>query len=88
MGQQVCSEAELRGDGQFLAHDARYQASEEFIRIWREVISRSHEGAPNYDFAGAHLRVDGARLLYPPLQRPHPPIYFGGSSVAGHELAA
>ncbi|MFT3805063.1 MAG: FMNH2-dependent alkanesulfonate monooxygenase [Burkholderiaceae bacterium] len=82
------SESELRGDGQFLDHDARYQASEEFIRIWRELVARSHEGAAPLGFDGRHLRVDGARLLFPPLQRPHPPIYFGGSSPAGHALAA
>ncbi|MGA4817696.1 LLM class flavin-dependent oxidoreductase [Pseudomonas aeruginosa] len=27
------------------------------------------------------------RALYPPLQRPYPPLYFGGSSEAAHELA-
>ncbi|MGT2494569.1 LLM class flavin-dependent oxidoreductase [Cupriavidus basilensis] len=27
-------------------------------------------------------------MLFPPLQRPHPPVYFGGSSDAAHELAA
>jgi alkanesulfonate monooxygenase len=26
--------------------------------------------------------------LYPPVQQPHPPVYFGGSSEAAHELAA
>ncbi|MBL1592226.1 LLM class flavin-dependent oxidoreductase, partial [Klebsiella pneumoniae] len=30
----------------------------------------------------------GAKVLYPPVQRPHPPVYFGGSSEAAHELAA
>ncbi len=28
------------------------------------------------------------RLLFPPVQAPHPPIYFGGSSPAAHTLAA
>lgn len=32
--------------------------------------------------------MEDARLLYPPVQTPHPPIYFGGSSAAAHELAA
>ncbi|MFT4099635.1 MAG: FMNH2-dependent alkanesulfonate monooxygenase [Burkholderiaceae bacterium] len=82
------SEAELRGDGQFLAHDERYQASEEFIRVWREIVGRSHDGASPLSFDGRHVRVEDARLLFPPSQRPYPPIYFGGSSAAGHELAA
>lgn len=78
---------ELAGDGQFLNHAERYEESEEFIRIWREVLTRSHDGEP-YDFAGRHLRVEGAKQLFPPVQRPYPPIYFGGSSEAAHELAA
>ena len=32
--------------------------------------------------------MKGAKLLYPPVQNPYPPVYFGGSSPAAHELAA
>jgi len=78
---------ELEGDGIFLDHEQRYEASEEFIRVWREILTRSHEG-DTYDFEGKHLAVKGAKLLYPPLQQPYPPIYFGGSSGAAHDLAA
>ena len=80
-------QAELEGDGVFLDHAARYEQSAEFIRIWREILARSHTGE-GYDFEGKHLSVRGAKLLYPPVQRPHPPVYFGGSSAAAHELAA
>ncbi|AOZ00099.1 alkanesulfonate monooxygenase, FMNH(2)-dependent [Cupriavidus sp. USMAHM13] len=78
--------AELEGDGLFLDHAERYEASSEFLRIWREVLAASHEGG-QVSFAGKHLQVKGAKVIYPPLQRPHPPIYFGGSSEAAHELA-
>jgi alkanesulfonate monooxygenase len=80
-------QAELEGDGVFLGHAARYEQSAEFIRIWREVLARSHEGR-SFDYEGDHLSVKGAKLLYPPVQCPHPPVYFGGSSAAAHELAA
>ena len=80
-------QAELEGDGVFLDHAARYEQSAEFIRIWREILARSH-GGEAYDFAGKHLRVKGATLFYPPVQKPHPPVYFGGSSAAAHDLAA
>jgi alkanesulfonate monooxygenase len=80
-------QAELEGDGVFLDHAQRYEQSAEFIRIWREVLTRSHAGQV-LDFEGRHLSVKGARLLFPPLQHPHPPVYFGGSSEAAHELAA
>jgi len=80
-------QAELEGDGVFLDHAARYEQSAEFIRIWREILVRSHDGG-SFDYEGKHLSVKGAKLLFPPLQRPHPPVYFGGSSEAAHELAA
>jgi len=79
--------AELEGDGVKTTHAQRYEASGEFIRIWKEILERSHTGE-NFDFEGKHLYVKGARLLYPPVQRPHPPVWFGGSSDAAHDLAA
>ena len=80
-------QAELEGDGVYLNHASRYEQSTEFIRIWREIIARSHEGG-SFDYDGQHLSVKGARLLFPPVQKPHPPVWFGGSSEAAHELAA
>lgn len=80
-------QGELEGDGVFLDHATRYAQSAEFIRIWREVLARSHDGA-SLDYRGEHLQVKGARLLFPPVQKPYPPVYFGGSSEAAHELAA
>jgi len=78
---------ELAGDGQLLSHAERYEESAEFIRIWREVIARSHDGQ-SFDYDGKHLRVKGAKLLYPPPSQPYPPLFFGGSSEPAHELAA
>src|SRR5690606_12128919 len=45
-------------------------------------------GEAGFDFKGRHLQVKGGKTLYPPLQKPYPPLYFGGSSEAAHELAA
>ncbi|MBN8754776.1 MULTISPECIES: FMNH2-dependent alkanesulfonate monooxygenase [Variovorax] len=80
-------QAELEGDGVYLDHAARYEQSAEFIRIWREIIARSHDGQA-FDYEGKHLSVKGAKLLYPPVQKPYPPVWFGGSSAPAHELAA
>ncbi|NPC54342.1 FMNH2-dependent alkanesulfonate monooxygenase [Caenimonas soli] len=79
-------QTELEGDGVFLDHGSRYKQSAEFIRIWREILSRSHDGG-SFDCNGDHLSVKGAKLLFPPVQQPHPPVWFGGSSAAAHELA-
>jgi alkanesulfonate monooxygenase len=78
---------ELQGDGIFLSHAERYEASREFLTIWREVLTRSHDAQP-FDFEGKHLSVKGSKVLYPPINKPYPPIFFGGSSEEAHELAA
>ncbi len=75
--------AEAQGDGIFLSHDQRYAVTDEFIEIWRRVLQ-----GETVDFLGQHLQVKGAKVLYPPVQRPYPPLYFGGSSAAAHDLAA
>ncbi|MCZ8257249.1 MAG: FMNH2-dependent alkanesulfonate monooxygenase [Polaromonas sp.] len=80
-------QTELEGDGVYLDHAQRYEQSAEFIRIWREIIARSHAGE-SVDYQGQHLSVKGAKLLYPSVQKPYPPVYFGGSSAAAHDLAA
>jgi alkanesulfonate monooxygenase len=74
---------ESEGDGIFLNHDARYAAAREFLSVYRRVLA-----GEAVDFEGAHVRVRGAKILYPPVQRPHPPMYLGGSSSAAHEIAA
>jgi alkanesulfonate monooxygenase len=79
--------AELEGDGLFLPHAERYVQSTEFLTIWRELLARSHE-AEGFDFEGKHLSVKDGKVLYPPVNRPHPPVFFGGSSEEAHELAA
>ncbi|SEJ71146.1 MULTISPECIES: FMNH2-dependent alkanesulfonate monooxygenase [unclassified Variovorax] len=80
-------QTELEGDGVYLDHASRYEQSDEFIRIWREILARSHDGQA-FDYDGKHLSVKGAKLLYPPVQKPYPPVWFGGSSAPAHELAA
>lgn len=78
---------ELAGDGLFLPHAERYALSEEFLTVWRQVLQASHEGE-SIDFDGTQLKVQGGKLLYPPISRPYPPVFFGGSSAPAHELAA
>lgn len=74
---------ELAGDGQHLSHAERYEAATEFTKIWKGVLA-----GETVDFDGKHHQVKGAKVLFPPVQKPHPPLYFGGSSEVAHELAA
>lgn len=80
-------EAELKGDGVFEDHATRYQTASEYAEIWREILTRSHQGE-SFSFQGERLQVEDAKLLYPPVQQPYPPLWFGGSSEPAQELAA
>lgn len=74
---------EAIGDGVFLSHDERYEVTEEFLQVWREAVA----GRP-ISLHGKHIRVENAKVLYPAVQKPHPPLYFGGSSKVAYGLAA
>jgi alkanesulfonate monooxygenase len=74
---------ELAGDGIFLPHDDRYAQTAEFLDVYRRLLS-----GETVDFSGVHIRVKGAQLNFLPIQRPLPPIWFGGSSEAALDVAA
>ena len=78
---------ELAGDGLHLGHEERYEVSTEFVSIWRDVLTASHANEA-IDFDGKHLQVKGAKVIYPPVTQPYPPLFFGGSSGPAHDLAA
>jgi len=77
---------ELEGDGVFVSHDERYEITDEFLHIWRNQLTASHD-RKTADFIGKHLKSTGGRVIFPPVQKPYPPLYFGGSSAAAHEMA-
>jgi alkanesulfonate monooxygenase len=74
---------ELAGDGLHLSHDDRYKLTDEFLAVWRQIAA-----AENTDFQGDYLNIQGGKLLFPPVQKPHPPLWFGGSSPIAQEIAA
>ena len=74
---------ELRGDGIFYDHAERYAVTDEFLTVYRKLLA-----GEKVSFKGAHIEVEGGKLIYPPAQKPHPPLYFGGSSDAGNRVAA
>jgi alkanesulfonate monooxygenase len=74
---------ELKGDGLWLEHDERYVLTDEFLRVWRGVMS-----GESVTFSGRHIKVEDARLAFLPVQKPYPPLWFGGSSPAGMNVAA
>ncbi|MDO9710830.1 FMNH2-dependent alkanesulfonate monooxygenase [Paracraurococcus lichenis] len=74
---------ELAGDGITLPHAERYAQTEEFLTIFRGLFTEQ-----GIDFEGRYLSSHGGKNHFPPVQRPHPPLWFGGSSEAGIEVAA
>ena len=47
-------------------------------------LARPARRARPSTFKGKHLRIENGTLLYPPVQKPYPPLYFGGSSRRRH----
>jgi alkanesulfonate monooxygenase len=78
------SDADTAADGLLLSHDERYEVTDEFLTIYRRILS----GEPSVDFEGKHLQIVHGRNAFPAVQKPIPPIYFGGSSEAGQHTAA
>ncbi|MFN6571895.1 FMNH2-dependent alkanesulfonate monooxygenase [Dendronalium sp. ChiSLP03b] len=74
---------QLAGDGLHLSHDDRYELTDEFLTVWRGIIS-----GETVNFQGRYLDIKGGKLLFPPIQNPYPPLWFGGSSTAAKRVAA
>ncbi|HTY56170.1 MAG TPA: FMNH2-dependent alkanesulfonate monooxygenase [Candidatus Binataceae bacterium] len=74
---------ELAGEGLHVDHDTRYRITDEFLTIFKPLI----EGK-EVNFEGSHLKVRNARILIDKEQKPTVPLYFGGSSDAGIDVAA
>ena len=74
---------ENKGDGIFLSHAERYQVTREFLDVYSRLLK-----GEKVDFNGEHIRVEGAEVLFPPVQENGPPLYFGGSSEEAIDVAA
>lgn len=98
------SPADMKSMGDELAFDkeARYERTLEYIKLVRELWIRSAAEAGDkllaahepfrhiepLDHEGKYFRLEGGISYPPPVQRPHPPFYFGGSSEAAKKAAA
>jgi alkanesulfonate monooxygenase len=74
---------ENKGDGLFLGHTERYEVTQEFLDIFKRLIV-----GETVNYAGKHITVEDARVLFPAVQSGGLPLYFGGSSPAGIDVAA
>ncbi|HTQ72526.1 MAG TPA: FMNH2-dependent alkanesulfonate monooxygenase [Acidocella sp.] len=74
--------SENAGDGIFLEHAERYEITREFLAIWKALLA-----GETVDYEGRHLRLETGNLLFPAVQKPYPPLFFGGSSEIGMDVA-
>jgi alkanesulfonate monooxygenase len=73
---------ENKGDGVFLNHDERYEVTREFLNVYSDLLA-----GKTVNVEGKHIHIEDGRLLFQPVQSPRPPLYFGGSSDAGIDVA-
>jgi alkanesulfonate monooxygenase len=78
------SDADQRKDGDFIGHDERYRRTDEYL----EILKRVWTADGPVDHRGEFYQIDGAYAEIRPRQKPHLPIYFGGSSDAAIEVGA
>ncbi|WP_413381017.1 FMNH2-dependent alkanesulfonate monooxygenase [Alkalihalobacillus sp. 1P02AB] len=74
---------ELAGDGLHLEHGDRYKMTNEFLQVWRELMSEK-----SVNFTGDYYDFKDSFLAFPPTQKPYPPLYIGGSSDAAIDVTA
>jgi len=74
---------ENKGDGLFLNHGERYEITREFLDIYSRLMRNE-----TVNYTGKHMQVEGAQILFPPVQPGGPPLYFGGSSDEALDVAA
>lgn len=90
------------GDPLAFDKDARYERTLEYIKIVRQLWIHSHGASADralaqhpdalpvepVDANGKYFTIEGGVSYPPPVQKPHPPFYFGGSSTAAKRTAA
>ncbi len=77
------SPAEQRQDGDFLDHAQRYARTDEYVGLLRRLWTSPEP----FDHDGAYYRFERGFAEVKPVQQPHIPIYFGGSSDVAIEIA-
>ncbi|HTY56172.1 MAG TPA: LLM class flavin-dependent oxidoreductase [Candidatus Binataceae bacterium] len=70
-------------DGDFTSHDERYARTDEYVEILRRIWTSDKP----FDHEGRFYKFRRTLSDVKPLQKPHIPIYFGGSSDAAIAIA-
>lgn len=74
---------EQRRDGDYLDKETRYARTGEYL----DIVKRIWTSDAPFDHQGEHYRFEGGFSSIKPAQKPHLPIYFGGSSESAIRTA-
>lgn len=69
--------------GEVLDHDERYARAEDFINVIKGCWTED-----DFTYSGKHYSVKDATLNPKSINKPHPPVYMGGTSEPGLRLGA
>ncbi|OWT61707.1 alkanesulfonate monooxygenase [Candidimonas nitroreducens] len=78
------SDAEMAAEGDFSTKELRYHRAAEYLDIMRKIWTSSER----FDYDGEFYKLKGAYSAVKPLQNPHVPLFFGGSSTGALEMGA
>ncbi|CAO5152829.1 alkanesulfonate monooxygenase [Frankia sp. AiPs1] len=76
------NDAEQRRDGDYLDKDERYDRTDEYL----EVVRQTWTATEPFSHHGRYYQLEDHLSAVPPVQQPHLPIYFGGSSEAAYRV--
>ena len=76
------SDTEQRRDGDFLTKDERYARTDEYLDVLKLTWTREEP----FSYNGSYYKVENALSNVRPIQQPHIPVFFGGSSAAAYRV--
>jgi alkanesulfonate monooxygenase len=77
------NDAEQQRDGDYLEKDERYARTDEYL----DVVKKTWTSATPFTHEGRHYKVIDNFSGIKPVQQPHLPVFFGGSSEAAIRVA-
>jgi alkanesulfonate monooxygenase len=76
------SDIEQRRDGDYLTKDERYARTDEYL----DIVRRTWTVTEPFSHSGQYYQLEDHLAWVRPVQEPHIPVYFGGSSEAAYRV--
>ncbi|WP_131744687.1 LLM class flavin-dependent oxidoreductase [Frankia sp. Cppng1_Ct_nod] len=76
------NDAEQRRDGDYLTKDERYDRTDEYL----DIVRKTWTSTEPFSHEGRYYKLEDHLATVRPVQQPHIPLYFGGSSQAAYRV--